>query len=92
MGSFIYSNEKLYLQFVGNNETAFNLGLDSQRKDSKAKNTILACRHFQTSNHDFQRDKYRKNNETSYNRPVTTYSKWIILLHNQAKNTSSRRS
>ena len=82
MGSFIYSSEKFYLQSVRNIKTAFNLRLNNQRKGSKRKYTILAYKHFQASNLNFQRDKYSKNNKTSYNRTVTTYSKWIILLDN----------
>ena len=44
------------LQYVGKSETSFNIRLNNHRKDSKNKNTILACKNFQKSNHNFQRD------------------------------------
>ena len=44
------------LQYVGKSETSFNIRLNNRRKDSKNKNPILACKHFQNSNHNFQRD------------------------------------
>ena len=44
------------LQYVGKSETSFNIRLNNHRKDSKNKNPILACKHFQNSNHNFQRD------------------------------------
>ena len=34
----------------------FNIRLNNHRKDSKNKNLTLACKHFQNSNHKFQRD------------------------------------
>ena len=37
-------------------ETSFNIRLNNHRKDSKNKNPILACKHFQNSNHNFQKD------------------------------------
>ena len=44
------------LQYVGKSETSFNIRLNNHRKDSKNENPILACKHFQNSNHNFQRD------------------------------------
>ena len=44
------------LQYVGKSETSFNIRLNNHRKDSKNKNPILACKHFQNSNHNFQSD------------------------------------
>ena len=47
------------IQYVGKSETTFNLRLNNHRKDArdrKSKNIILACKHFQDPNHDFQRD------------------------------------
>ena len=44
------------LQYVGKSEISFNIRLNKHRKDSKNKNSILACKHFQNSNHNFQRD------------------------------------
>ena len=41
---------------VVKSETSFNIRLNNHRKDSKNKNPILACKHFQNSNHNFQRD------------------------------------
>ena len=46
------------LQYIGKSETPFNLRLNNHRKDAKdttSKNNILACKHFQQPNHDFQR-------------------------------------
>ena len=40
------------LQYVSKSETSFNIRLNNHRKDSKH----LACKHFQNSNHNFQRD------------------------------------
>ena len=45
-----------FIQYVAKCETTFNLRLNNHRKDSKKKDTILACIHFQKSNHIFQRD------------------------------------
>ena len=50
-----------HLQYGDKSEAAFNLRLNNHRKDSKAKKkkkkeAILACKHFQTSHHIFQRD------------------------------------
>ena len=44
-----------FIQYVGKRETIFNLRLNNHRKDSKKKDAILACTHFQKSNHIFQR-------------------------------------
>ena len=44
------------MQYVGKSETTFNLRLNIHRKDSKKKNAILVCTHFQKSNHISQRD------------------------------------
>ena len=44
------------LQYVGKSETYFNIRLNNHRNDSKNKNPILARKHFQNSNHNFQRD------------------------------------
>ena len=42
------------MQCVSKKETTFNIKLKNQSKDSKNKNPILACEHFQNSNHNFQ--------------------------------------
>ena len=45
-------------QYVGKSETPFNLRLNNHRKDVKnhsRQDTILACKHFQTSDHDFNK-------------------------------------
>ena len=39
-------------QYVSKTETSFNIRLNNHRKDSKH----LACKYFQNSNHNFQRD------------------------------------
>ena len=44
------------LQCVVKSETSFSIRLNNHRKDTKNKNPILACKHFQNSNHNFQRD------------------------------------
>ena len=44
------------LQYVGKCKTSFDIRLNNHRKDSKNKNPILSCKHFQNSNHNFQRD------------------------------------
>ena len=44
------------MQYVGTSETTFNLRLNYHRKDSTKKDAILACTHFQKSNHIFQKD------------------------------------
>ena len=43
------------LQYTGKTETSFNIILNNHRNDSKNKNKIVACKHFQKSNHNFQR-------------------------------------
>ena len=43
-------------QYIGKSETPFNIRLNNHRKDSKKPNPILACKHFQSPNHIFQRD------------------------------------
>ena len=40
-------------QYVGKAETVFNIRLNNHRKDTKAPNAILACRHFQRQAHSF---------------------------------------
>ena len=45
-------------QYIGKSETPFNIRLNNHRKDVKnhsKPDTILACKHFQTSNHDFNK-------------------------------------
>ena len=79
-----------HLQHVGKSKTAFKLQPSNHREDSKAKNSILACMHFQASNHNFQRDTkftmIEETSETSYNGTATTYSEkeqesfWILKL------------
>ena len=43
------------MQCVGKAATAFNLGLNSHRKDTKKPNSILACEHFQEQRHNFNK-------------------------------------
>ena len=40
-----------FIQYVGKSGTNFNVRLYNHRKDSKKKDAILACTHFQKSNH-----------------------------------------
>ena len=44
------------LQYVGKSEISFSIRLNNYRKDSKKKDPILAGKHLQNSNHNFQRD------------------------------------
>ena len=43
------------MQYVGNAETAFNLGLNNHKKDTKKPNSVLACKHFQDQGHNFNK-------------------------------------
>ena len=45
-----------FIQYVGKSEAIFNLRFKNHRKDSKKKDAILACTHFQKSDHIFQQD------------------------------------
>ena len=42
------------LQYVSKSETSVNIRLNNNRKVNRDKNPILACKHFQNSNHNFQ--------------------------------------
>ena len=42
------------LQYVGKSETPFNIRLNNYRKDHKSKASILAYKHFNEQNHNFQ--------------------------------------
>ena len=53
---YLFQCRICFIQYVGKSETTFNLRLNNHRKDSKKKDAILACTHFQKSNHIFQRD------------------------------------
>ena len=44
------------LQYVGKSETPFNILLNNHRKDAKSEALILACKHFNEQNHDFQQN------------------------------------
>ena len=52
----------IFIQYAGKSETTFNLKLNKRissknhRKDSKKKDAILVCTHFQNPNHMFQQD------------------------------------
>ena len=43
------------MQYVWKAETAFNLRLNNHRKDTKKPNSILACKHFQEKEHNFNK-------------------------------------
>ena len=47
----------LDLENVRKSEAFFNTRLNNHRKDSKNKNPILGCKHFQNLNHNSQRDE-----------------------------------
>ena len=42
------------LQYVGKSETPFNICLNNYGKNAKSEASILACKHFNEQNHDFQ--------------------------------------
>ena len=44
---YLFQYRICFIQYVGRSETAFNLRLNYYRKDSKKKDAILACSHFQ---------------------------------------------
>ena len=43
------------MQYVRKAETALNLRLNNHRKDTKKPNSILACKHFQEQEHNFNK-------------------------------------
>ena len=43
------------MQYVVKADTAFNLRLNNFRKDTKKRNSILACKHFQEQRHTFNK-------------------------------------
>ena len=43
-------------QYEGKSETSFNIRLNKHRKDVEKPDTILACRHFEETNHVFNKD------------------------------------
>ena len=54
---YLFQCQVCHHQYVDNSENAFNSHLKNHRKSSKAKKKeILACKSFQTSNHNFRRD------------------------------------
>ena len=53
---YLLQSSICFIQYVGKSGTTFNLRLNNHRKDSKKKDAILACTHFQKLNHIFQRD------------------------------------
>ena len=40
-------------QYVGKAKTTFSIRLHNHRKDTKDRNAILACKHFQQQGHSF---------------------------------------
>ena len=42
------------IKYVGKGETPFNIRLKNHRKDAKSQASILACKHFNEQNHNFQ--------------------------------------
>ena len=78
------------IQYIGKSETPFNIRLNNHRKDSKKKDSIVACTHFQKENHQFQRDakftiieKVTKNCTTSEELRLLLKKRenfWIIKL------------
>ena len=84
------------LQYVDKSETSFYIRLNNHRKDRKNKNAILACKYFQNSNHNFQRDgeiyPNWKNYENLYNYGAVTATSTETekLLDSKTENTVSR--
>ena len=86
-----------YLQYVGKGKIAFNLWLNNHRKDRKAKNAILACKHFQASNHNLQQETKYMLIERQITKPAATEhshhsKKMRKLVDTQIKNTSFKWS
>ena len=55
MPHLLTTMSNLSTTIAGKTETSFNIILNNHRKDSKNKNKIVVCKHFQKSNHNFQR-------------------------------------
>ena len=67
------------LQNLGKSEISFNIRLNNQRKESKNRNPIIVCKHFQNSNHNFQRDaKFTLIEQIT--KPFTTTEQLRLLL------------
>ena len=75
------------LQYVSKSETSLSVRLKNHRKNSKSKNAILACNHFQDLNHNFQRDaKFTLTEQITKTFTTTKQLMQKILL----KNTSEK--
>ena len=66
-------------QYVGKSETSLNIRLNNHRKDSKNKNPILACRHFQNLNHNSQRNEGFTLTEQIAKTFTTMEELWLLL-------------
>ena len=42
------------LQYIRKSGTTFNIRLNNYRKDPKSEKSIITCKHFNQTNHDFQ--------------------------------------
>ena len=63
------------LQYVGKSETSLNIRLNNHRKDSKNKNSILACKHFQNFQWDAKFTLIEQITETF----TSTEQLWLLL-------------
>ena len=80
----------LDLENVRKSEAFFNMRLNNHRKDSKNKNPILACKHFQKLSHNFQRDKKFTLTEqitNNYQRVTAASKQTRKLLGSKTENT-----
>ena len=84
------------LQYAGKSETPFSIRLNNHRKDSKNKNSIIACKHFQNWNHNFQKDvKFTRIEQITKNFKTieqlrTTSKETGKLLNSKTENTLPR--
>ena len=68
-----------FTQYVGKSETTFNLRLNNHRKDSKKKDAIFACTHFQKWNHNIPWDAKLVLNE-QITRKYNTHEELRLIL------------
>ena len=83
------------IPYVGNSETSFNIGLNNPKKHFKNPNAILACKHFNRYDHDFNnqwkfiiienlRNMSTKSTETLKERLKQWENLWIMEPENLA--------
>ena len=77
------------LQYVGKSETPFNIRLNNHRKDAEWEASILACKHFNEQNHNFQQhakftltDQIKKQTTVEETRTLLKWKEnfWVFKL------------